>query len=126
MGVDLLDCATDEVVFSINYWHYRAIVEAIRRLDLLSDSKVDSLHEPCCGNGLSTDEARLVGEALRQRILPVLAVQDRLMLGGEITSLPDDTVFHCGEDLAQNYSTTAKAVLEFILCCETCNGFTVC
>jgi hypothetical protein len=126
MGIDLHDNETNEVVFSVNFWHYRAIVEAIRSLDVLPDAKVESLHESWCGHGLSIEEARLVGSNLRQRVLPQLAQTARLMLGGEVTACPDDGVLHRGEDQHLNYSTNAEVLLRFILCCETSNGFTVC
>lgn len=70
MGVSLLDRKTSEFVFDINFWHYRAIVEAIRSLEVLPEEKVDSLHESWQNNGLTTEEARLVAAAIRERLLP--------------------------------------------------------
>jgi hypothetical protein len=125
MGVDLHDNVTDAVVFSVNFWHYRAIVEANRTLAVLPDNRIDSLHEPGCGNGLSMGEARLVAAALRQVVLPRLTERDRLLLDGAIMDRPDDYVLHRNADLHLNYSTTVEVLRKFVLCCETCEGFSV-
>jgi hypothetical protein len=126
VGVCLSDCKTNETVFDANFWHYRAIVEAIRRLGVLSAAKVDTLHEPWCGNGLSTDEARVVASMTRSALLPTLADGQRLMLDGTRTTDPDDGTLYRDEEQHRNYSTTADVLERFVKCCETCNGFTVC
>jgi hypothetical protein len=45
MGVALFDRTTRAIVFEVNYWHYRAIVETIRALDVMPPETVDALHE---------------------------------------------------------------------------------
>jgi len=39
MGVTLFDLATDDVIFDVNFWHWHAIVEAPRSLDVLPDAR---------------------------------------------------------------------------------------
>jgi hypothetical protein len=126
MGVSLLDCETNKVKFDINFWHYRAIVEAIRGLGVLSDAKVDSLHECWCGNGLSIDEARTVASLIRSKLLPLLANNERLMLDGTRTAAPDNGTLFRDAEQHKNYSTNAAVLECFAECCETCNGFIVC
>jgi hypothetical protein len=67
VGVSLFDRKTNDIVFDVNFWHYRAIVEAIRALDVLPAEKVDALHESWQQTGLTADEARHVGAAIRDR-----------------------------------------------------------
>ena len=127
MGVSLFDRKTNEIVFDVNFWHYRAIVEAIRSLDILSDERVDALHELWQDQGLTVDEARLVAAAIRTRLLPTLAEDERLLLDGVRTTEPDDGRFHRrSSDQHQNYGTNRRVLERFAECCETCNGFKVC
>lgn len=127
MGISLFDRKTNEIVFDVNFWHYRAIVEAIRSLEVLSEEKVDALHESWLGNGLTADEASVVGSALRERLIPTLAEDERLLLDGARTTEPDDGTFHREPDEQHsNYSTNRRVLERFAECCETCNGFNVC
>ena len=127
MGVSLFDRTTNGIVFDVNFWHYRAIVEAIRSLGVLPDEKVDTLHESWQDTGLTTEEARLVAEAIRTRLLPTLGEDDRLLLDGQRTTEPDDGVMHYNPaEQHKNYSTNRRVLEEFVKCCETCNGFSVC
>ncbi|MFN3651344.1 MAG: hypothetical protein ACK47B_17350 [Armatimonadota bacterium] len=125
--MSLFDRKTDEIVFDINFWHYRAIVEAVRSLGVLPDEQVDRLHESWQGNGLTTEEARLVAAAMRERLLPALTGDERLLLDGRRTEEPDDGTFYREPDEQhKNYSTNRDVLEEFVRCCETCNGFRVC
>jgi hypothetical protein len=127
VGVSLFDRKTNGIVFDVNFWHYRAIVEAIRSLGVLPDEKVDALHESWQDTGLTTEEARLVAAALRTRLLPTLGEDDRLLLDGQRTTEPDDGVMHYDPvEQHKNYSTNRRVLEEFVKCCETCNGFSVC
>ena len=127
MGVSLFDRETEEIIFDVNFWHYRAIVEAVRSLEVLPDAKIDALHESWLGNGLTTEEARLVAVAITTRLLPTLGEDERLLLDGTRTTEPDDGTFHRDPaEQQQNYSTNRGVLERFARCCETCNGFNVC
>ena len=125
MGVTLFDQKTDAIVFNINFWHWRAIVEAVRSLGVLPEARVEALHEPFIGE-LTEEEARTVAAAIRERLLPALREDERLLLDGQRTSVPDDGTFH--RDPAEqhrNYSTNRKVLEELARCCEACGGFRV-
>lgn len=127
MGVSLLDRKSKEVVFDVNFWHYRAIVEAIRALDVLPTEKVDALHESWQDTGLTTVDARVVAAAIRTRLLPTLGDDERILWDGSRTTEADDGTFY--RDPAEqhkNYSTNGRVLEEFVKCCETCEGFFVC
>ena len=123
----LMDNETDDVVFDVNFWHYRAIVEAIRSLRVLPDEYVDRLHEPFTGSGLTKDECRIVAAELQARFVPILEQDDRLLLNGTVTKEPDDSVFHKTDgEWQKNYSTNKKVLAAFIDAIHKSNGFTVC
>ena len=127
MGVSLFDRKTKNIVFDVNFYHYRAIVEAVRSLDVLPTEKVDALHQSWQDNGLTTEEARLVAAAIRSRLLPTLGEDERLLLDGRRTTEPDDgTLYRDPAEQRKNYSTNRRVLEKFAECCETCNGFCVC
>lgn len=125
MGVSLFDPVTRTFIFDINFWHWGAIVGSIDRLGVLSPEAVDGLTQYFAGE-LSAEEARNVAAALRERVLPTMTADERMMLDGSFTQTPDDGVFHkAPQTQALNYSTTREVMELFIIACETCNGFKV-
>jgi len=123
----LMDNETDDVVFDINFWHYRAIVEAIRSLRVLPDDHVDRLHEPFTGSGLTKDECLIVAKELHARLVSTLDQDDRLLLDGTVTKEPDDGVFHKTDiEWQKNYSTNRTVIAAFVDAIRKSNGFTVC
>ena len=126
MGMTLFDRQSGEIVFDTNFWHYRAIVEAVRGLEVLPDDTVERLHYPFEGNGLTADECRRVAAAIRSRLLPTLQAEERLLLDGTRTLEPDDGTLHrLPEEQHRSYSTNREALERFARCCETCGGFDV-
>jgi hypothetical protein len=122
----LVDGASDEDLLYANNWHWHAIVEAMRALDVLPEPRVQALHVGFSGNGLTRDEARAVAAALRQRLLPALADAERLLLDQTRTTTPDDGVMHYEPGtLHLNYSTDRAMLERFATACETCDGFKV-
>src|SRR6476646_4181355 len=89
----LFDQKTDAIVFDVNFWHWRAIVEAVRSLGVLPEDRVDALHEQFVGE-LTGEEAWAVAAAIRERLLPTLREDERLLLDGRRTTEPDDGVMH--------------------------------
>lgn len=123
----LIDNETENVVFDVNFWHYRSLVEAIRSLKILPDDYVDRLHEPFTGAGLTKEECCMVASELRSRLLPSLEEDDRLLLDGTTTKTSDDGVFHKSDgEWQKNYSTNKRVLREFIDAIAASNGFMVC
>jgi hypothetical protein len=125
MGVTLFDLGSDEPLFDVNFWNWRAIVETIRSLAVIDTKKVDLLHEPFLGE-LTRDEARSVARALRERVLLGLTADERVLLDGTKTSEPDDgTFFRGAAEAHKNYSTSRRVLEAFVAACEACEGFRV-
>ena len=125
MGVTLFDAETNEIVFDVNFWNWRALVEVVRRLDVLPEARVDALHEPWVGE-LTADEVRVVAAALRDRLLPTVGADERVLLDGERTTTPDDgTFYRTPDEMHKNYSTTRPVIERFAACCASCHGFRV-
>ena len=127
MGVILFDEADSDRCLAINYWNWRAIVEAIRRLDVLPSHVVDGLHQQYAGTGLSLADAKAVAVAMRAKLLSELSHCEQVMLDGTTTTVPDDGTFYRSEtDSAENYSTNREVLEAFATFCESVCGFKVC
>lgn len=125
MSVTLYDDQTNRAIFRVNFWHWRAIVEAINRLDVLPRERIEAFHEPFWG-ALTQADARIVAVALRERLLPIIGDRGRLLIDGQRTADSDDGIFHRSpDDQFKNYGTNARILGEFAECCATCNGFRV-
>jgi hypothetical protein len=121
----LFDQKTNAIVFDVNFWHWRAIVEAVRSLGVLPEGRVDALHEQFVGE-LTAEETRAVAAAVRCRLLSTLREDERLLLDGRRTTEPDDGVMHYEPaEQHKNYSTDRRVLEEFAMCCESCGGFRV-
>jgi len=125
VGITLFDQKTDGIVFDTNFWHWRAIVEAVRALNVLPNGRVDPLHDAFVGE-LTEDEARAIAKAIRERLVPTLGDGERLLLDGRRTTEPDDGTMHYNPaEQSKNYSTNRRVLEEFASCCEVCSGFRV-
>jgi hypothetical protein len=121
----LFDQKSNAIVFDVNFWHWRAIVEAVRSLGVLPEARVDDLHTQFVGE-LTAEEARTVAASIRERLLPILREDERLLLDGTRTTDPDDGVMHYDPaEQHKNYSTDRRVLEEFAKCCESCGGFRV-
>ena len=118
MGVSLFDQASNAIIFDVTFWHWRAIVEAIRSLRVLPELRIDALHESWIGE-LTPAEARQVAAAIRRCLLPTLRDEERLLLDGQRTTEPDDGTFYRDpEDQHKNYSTNRFVLEQFASCCR--------
>jgi len=124
MAVILCAVADEEKILFINFWHWRAIVEVVRRLGIIPEDRVQALHDQYCGNGLTKEEAAKVATAIRAQLLSTLSDKERVLLDGSRTTDPDDGAMHY-EDPAKNYGTNAAVLQKFVEFCELCDGFEV-
>lgn len=125
MGLSIHDLQSNELLFAVNHWHWRAIVEAIRSLAVIPDSRVDALHEACIGE-LTQEEAHVVAESIKTVLLPLLKPDDRLLLNGERTTESDDGTFHrTPDDQWKNYATNFEVLTKFAQFCEASHGISV-
>ncbi len=125
MGISLVDKMRSDVTFDVNFWHWRALVEAVRRLGVLPEDRVSALHQPFTYAGLSQDESRRVADALARHLVPTLRDADRLLIYGQMTTDPDDGTLHRGDDAHRNYTTNFRVLEQFIAFLRQTTGFTV-
>lgn len=125
MGVILSDNGDADHDFSINWWHWHAVVEAVRRTGVLPVDRVEGLHRTSVGE-LSVTEAHAVGYAIRTQVCPALDEGKRLLLDGTATADPDDgRLYKEPSKTHENYGTNRTVLESFAVFCERCDGFRV-
>ena len=109
---------------AVPYPHWRSIVEAVKRLEMLPPKTAEMLHHEFENSGLSQAEARAVAGALRERVLSQLGPEEKLCATGEMHERPWSMLsFHYTTDY-KTY-TDHKTLTTFVEFCESCGGFEI-
>jgi len=127
MSFTLVDLGSENYEFSTNVWHWRAALEVIKGLDILSESLVRQMGYNAMGSKLDLEEAHLVGQKIRDEVLPKLGGPGRrIFADGTITDEPDDMTLYRDEDEQwKNYSVSYEWLKDFSEFCLRSKGFQV-
>ncbi len=124
MGFDLTDGADNERILLVNFWNWRPTVELVRAANIVDARRLEGLHQGMSATRISRQEARSIARYLRERVLPDLPPESRVLLDGTVTTEPDDgTFYRDNADSHLNYSATRSWLEEFAEFCESCGGF---
>ena len=112
--------------FSTRVWNWKAAVEIIKRLDILSEGTIRQLGHNAIGVAVASEDAHHIGREIRDRILPQLEPDKRMFADGTVTHEPDDGTIHKDEDEQwKNYSVSYEWLKEFSDFCLRSKGFKV-
>ncbi|HSI87667.1 MAG TPA: hypothetical protein VK918_01345 [Pyrinomonadaceae bacterium] len=126
MSFTLHDLSSEGFEFTANVWNWKAALEVIKSLDVISEGKVRQMGYNATGTKVDIDEARLIGEALRDKVLPRLEPNKRMLADLSITDTPDDmTLFRDDDEQWKNYSVNYEWVKEFTEFCLRSKGFQI-
>src|SRR5690606_36034255 len=105
MSFTLHDLSSEGFEFTANVWNWKAALEVIKSLDIISEGKVRQMGYNATGTKVDMDEAHFIGEALRDKVLPRLKPNKRILADLSITDKPDDmTLFRDDDEQWKNYS----------------------
>ena len=124
MGFHLIDPDDRSNIFFISFWHWRMIVEAIRRLDVFDTETVDRMHLQCTEFRLSREQSMALAQAIEDQLLPQLEEGERMRFDGAVADEEDDGVFH-KVDVEKNYSTNAKTLRDVAAFCRSTRGIVI-
>ncbi len=111
---------------SANVWTWKAALEVIKSLDIISEGKVRQMSYNATGVKVEQDDAHFIGEKIRDKILPKLAPNKRIYSDLSITDEPDDkTLFKDDDDQWKNYSVDHDWLKEFSHFCLRSKGFQI-
>jgi hypothetical protein len=112
--------------FRANVWNWKTAVEIVKSFDVLSDGKIRQMEYNATGVKLELNEAHLIGEKIRDEILPKLKPDKRIFSDLSITDAPDDGTLYKDEDEQwKNFSATYGWLKELSEFCLRSKGFQV-
>ena len=126
MSFTLMDLGSEGFEFRANVWNWKTALEIIKSFDVVSEGKLRQMTYTATGVKLEKDEAHLIGEKIRDEILPKLEPNKRIFVDLSITDTPDDKTLYRDEDEQwKNYSTDYEWLKEFSEFCLKSKGFQV-
>jgi hypothetical protein len=126
MSFTLHDMGSENFEFNANVWNWKAALEAIKRLDIVSENKVRQMGYNAMGVKVDPEDAHLIGQKFRDEILPQLEPNKRMFADGTVTDEPDDgTIYRDDDDQWRNYSIDRDWVKDFSEFCLQSKGFQI-
>ncbi len=126
MSFTLHDMSSENYKFNANVWNWKALLEVVKGLDILSEGKVRQMGYNAMGVRVEMDDAHYIGAKIRDVILPKLEPNKRMFADGSITDKPDDGIIHRDEDeLWKNYSVSHDWLKDFSEFCLRSKGFQI-
>ncbi len=126
MSFTLHDMSAENYEFTANVWNWKAVIEIIKSLDVISEGTVRQMGYNALGVKVEIDDAHLIGEKIRDQILPKLAPNKRMFSDGSITDQPDDgTIYRDEDEQWKNYSVSHDFLKEFSDFCLRSKGFQI-
>ena len=126
MSFTLLDQSSENFEFSTNVWHWKAALEIVKSLDIISENKIRQMSYNAMGTKVDVDDARTIGEAIRDKVLPKMPEGGRMFGDLRVTDEPDDMTLHRDDDEQwKNYSVTRDWLSDFSEFCLRSKGFQI-
>lgn len=126
MSFTLHDMGSENFEFNANVWNWKAALEVVKSLDILSEGKVRQMGYNAMGVKIDMDDAHLIGRKIRDEVLPKLEPNKRIFADGSITDQPDDgTIYRDEDEQWKNYSVSHDWLKDFTEFCLRSKGFQI-
>ena len=126
MSFTLHDMGSENFEFNANVWNWKAALELIKGLDIVSENKVRQMGYNAMGVKVDPEDAHLIGQKFRDEILPKLEPDKRMFADGTVTDEPDDgTIYRDEDEQWKNYSIDRNWVADFSDFCLRSKGFQI-
>ena len=126
MSFTLIDRGSENFEIRASVWSWKAALEIIKSFDVLSERKIREMAYNATGLDISQEDAVMIGEKIRDEILPTLKPGHRMYSDLSTTKAPDDGVIHKDQDDQwKNYSVDHEWLTEFSEFCLKCKGFQI-
>lgn len=122
----MIDLGSENFEFSASVWQWKAALEVIKSLDVISEGAVRQMGYNATGVKVSIDDAHEIGSRIKSEYLPRLKPNKRIFADLTITDAPDDMTLHRdGEEQWKNYSASHDWLEELAEFCLRSKGFQV-
>ncbi len=126
MSFTLIDLSTENFEFQANVWNWKTVLEIIKSFDIISERTLRQMESNATGVSVSKEEVNLIGERIRDEILPKLVPNKRIFSNLSITDKPDDgTIYKDADEKWKNYSAKHDWLKDFADFCLKSKGFQV-
>ena len=126
MSFTLHDLGTEGYEFNANFWNWKAALEIVRSLDVISEGAVRQMTYNATGVKVEIDDAHEIGSRIRDEVLPKIGASQRMLADLSVTDAPDDMTLHRdSDDQWKNYSVSHEWLKEFSDFCLRSKGFQV-
>lgn len=126
MSFTLTDQGSESFEFTANVWNWKAALELIRSLDILSEGPLRQMNYNATGVKISMNDAHEIGSRIQTEFLPRLAPNKRIYADLTITDEPDDMTLHRDDDDQwKNYSVGYEWLNDFAEFCLKSKGFQI-
>ncbi len=126
MSFTLHDMSSEGYEFTANVWNWKATLEVIKGLDILSEGKVRQMGYNAMGVRVDLEDAHMIGQQLLDQVLPKLVPNKRIFADGSITDEPDDGTIYTDEDEQwRNFSVSHDWLKDFADFCLRSKGFQI-
>ena len=126
MSFTLMDLGAEKFEFNANVWNWKTALEIIKSFDIVSEGKIKQMNYNATGVKIEREDAHLIGEKIRDEILPKLAPNKRIFMDLSVTDAPDDGTLYKDEDEQwKNYSANHDWLKDFSDFCLSSKGFQV-
>ena len=126
MSFTLQDMSSENLEFYANVWNWKALLDILKNMDILSEAKVRQMGYNAMGVKVDVEDAHLIGAKIRDDLLPKLEPDKRMYSDGTVTDAPDDmTLFKDDDEQWKNYSVNHDWLKDFSEFCLQSKGFQV-
>lgn len=126
MSFTLIDEGSGGNELTVNVWRWKPILEIVKNIDILDDSKIRQMGYNGVGVDISEDDAKIIGRKVEEEWLPKLSPKGRFFLNLSVTDTPDDGTFYREEsEQWRNYSVDYNWLKDFADFCTRSKGFRV-
>lgn len=126
MSFTLTDLGSESYEFNANVWNWKAALEVIRSMDILSEGTIRQMTYNATGVKIPMNDAHEIGARIQQEFLPRLAPDKRIYADLSITDAPDDmTLYRDRDEEWKNYSASHDWLQDFAEFCLRSKGFQI-
>lgn len=126
MSFTLIDQGSENFEFNASVWQWKAAVEVLRSLDILSEGSLRQMTYNATGVKVAIDDAHEIGSRIKSEVMPKLVPNKRMFSDLSITDAPDDkTLYRDPDEEYKNYSVSHDWLAEFADFCLKSKGFQV-
>ena len=126
MSFTLIDLGSEGFEFNANVWNWKAALEIVKSLDVVSEGALRQMTYNATGVKVSLDDAHEIGSRIKSEVLPKLPPGKRMYADLSVTETPDDkTLYRDDDEQWKNYSVDHEWLSEFADFCLKSKGFQV-